>query len=132
MPVALVVEDNRDLLGLMSLVLRHAGWVVLPAADAATAMRLTSAAKPDIAFTDYAMPGKNGIELAADLHRQPGLEDLPVVVVTGQPSALRRHETDGHLPGVWAVMTKPVSPQQLEAAAASAHVRVVPAESQSD
>jgi len=123
MPVALVVEDNRDLLGFMSLALRLAGWIVLPASDAATALKLTRRRKPDVVFTDYAMPGQNGVDLANDLHREPGLEDVPIVMVTGQPSALRRHETNGQVPGVCAVIVKPVTPQQLEDAAEFAQLR---------
>jgi len=114
MPVALVVEDNRDMLGFMSLALRLAGWVVMSAEDAPTALKLTSRTRPDIAITDFAMPGRNGLDLARDLRLQPGLEGLPVVVVTGQPTALHGHQRNGALPGVCAVLTKPITQQQLE------------------
>jgi CheY-like chemotaxis protein len=117
MPVALVVEDNPDLLGYMTLALEMTGWVVLSAPDAASALHLMQGDTPDIVFTDFAMPGGNGIDLAHDLHSRPGLGGIPIVVVTGQPGALSCYATDGQLPGISGVLTKPVTVEELQHAA---------------
>lgn len=52
--------------------------VVGQAADGVEALRLAREAKPDVVLTDIEMPGKTGLELAADLR---GIETPPRVVI---------------------------------------------------
>ena len=52
--------------------------VVAQAADGAEALDLAQETKPDVVVTDIEMPGKTGLELAADLH---ALDDPPRVII---------------------------------------------------
>lgn len=56
------------------------GWERLEATNADDALALLADHRIDVALLDYNMPGRNGLELAADLRaRQPS---MPIAVIT--------------------------------------------------
>jgi two-component system cell cycle sensor histidine kinase/response regulator CckA len=79
----LVVEDEAPVRQLVTSTLQRAGYTVLSAEDATSAMaRLKGHGGPiDLLLTDVIMPGRNGRELARDAQElQPG---LPVLFMSG-------------------------------------------------
>lgn len=67
----LVVEDNEGVRTFTSETLRDVGFIVLEAADAAAALKIfENAAGVDLLFTDIGLPGLNGRELVATVHRR--------------------------------------------------------------
>jgi two-component system, cell cycle sensor histidine kinase and response regulator CckA len=78
----LVVEDEAQVRDVTARFLRHAGYEVLTASDAGTAIGLLMAAGPfDLVLTDSAMPGMRGEDLTAAIDDvQPG---LPVILMSG-------------------------------------------------
>jgi two-component system, cell cycle sensor histidine kinase and response regulator CckA len=79
----LVVEDETPVRHLVTSTLHRAGYTVLSAEDATSAMaQLRGHGAPiDLLLTDVIMPGRNGRELARDaLEFQPG---LPVLFMSG-------------------------------------------------
>jgi len=79
----LVVEDETPVRHLVVNTLQRAGYTVLSAEDATSAMaRLKGHGAPiDLLLTDVIMPGRNGRELARDAQEfQPG---LPVLFMSG-------------------------------------------------
>jgi DNA-binding response OmpR family regulator len=79
----LVVEDEAPVRQLVTSTLQRAGYNVLSAEDAPSAMaRLRGHGAPiDLLLTDVIMPGRNGRELARDAQEhQPG---LPVLFMSG-------------------------------------------------
>jgi PAS domain S-box-containing protein len=84
----LVIEDETQVREVAARFLRRAGYEVLTAADAGTALRvLTSAGRFDLVLTDSAMPGMRGEDFAAEIARvQPG---LPVVLMSGYRDSTR-------------------------------------------
>ncbi|MCW2947638.1 MAG: DNA-binding response regulator [Actinoallomurus sp.] len=64
--------------------------VVGEAADGEEALAVAATTRPDIALLDIEMPGKDGIETAAELSRT--LPDCRIVILTtfGRPGYLRR------------------------------------------
>jgi PAS domain S-box-containing protein len=79
----LVVEDETPVRHLVTSTLQRAGYSVLSAEDATSALaRLKGHGAPiDLLLTDVIMPGRNGRELARDaLDFQPG---LPVLFMSG-------------------------------------------------
>lgn len=85
-PIALVVDDEPLIRQLVSAVLRHRGWSVIEAADGSTALTIAPHAL-DLLVTDYEMPALSGVALAAHLRKQD--EDLPVLMVSGDPDVAR-------------------------------------------
>jgi CheY-like chemotaxis protein len=80
--VILAVDDDPDVREIAVLTLEMQGYVVVEAADAATALDLLEV-RPgiDVLFTDIVMPGMNGFELA-HLAKQKR-PDVKVVYTSG-------------------------------------------------
>lgn len=90
----LIVDDDDDFRSLMKTQLNHAGYEVLDARDAESAMQIARAAKPDVITVDLMMPGIDGIGFIDRLRREDGLANIPVVVVSGVAEA----KSDSRLP----------------------------------
>jgi len=67
----LVVDDEDAVRGLICTVLRQGGYRVLEAGDGETAARIHGChrGRIDLLLTDIGLPGQNGCELAATLHK---------------------------------------------------------------
>jgi CheY-like chemotaxis protein len=76
------VEDDLAIQKLIRVALRQSEHEVLIAGDGAEGLELIRRERPDVIFTDIAMPGMNGLELCATLRSDAELADIPVVVVT--------------------------------------------------
>jgi CheY-like chemotaxis protein len=101
----LVVDDdagNRETLGEL---LALSGHLVDDAASADDALAAASRARPDVALVDLAMPGMNGLALAARLRAiAPGIR---IALVTGwSPSSVDTNSVD-------AVFHKPLDPEAI-------------------
>lgn len=82
-PTILVVEDDRELLELVSEALTEYGFTVHEARDGLAALASARASKPTIILLDAMLPRMSGLEFRARQSRDPGLADVPVVVMTG-------------------------------------------------
>ncbi len=98
----LVVDDDDDFRVLIRRQLTDAGYEVLDARDAASAIHIARTMRPDIITVDLLMPGLDGWEFIERLRSEEGLARIPVVVVSGVPDAT---ESDRRPEGV-AVVTK--------------------------
>jgi CheY-like chemotaxis protein len=58
---------------------------------------------PHIIFMDYILPGKMGNELAAELHKNDKLKDIPLVLCSGLSQPINRTDKTGFI----AMITKP-------------------------
>jgi DNA-binding response OmpR family regulator len=87
-PIALVVDDEPAVRGLMSRLLARRGWSVVQAADGAAALTAVAGRKLSLLVTDYDMPALNGFDLAARLRSLNGR--LPILMVSGHPDAAAR------------------------------------------
>lgn len=83
-PRVLVVEDDEAIRELLLLHLSHAGFEVLPAADAESAWELVGDA--DAVVLDWMLPGQSGLEWLARLRRQESAESTPVLLLTARAS----------------------------------------------
>ncbi|MFI6074027.1 response regulator [Actinoplanes sp. NPDC051343] len=78
-----LAEDDDDIREIAVRVLRRAGHTVASAADGAEALRLAHRSRPDIVVSDIDMPLMSGVDLCAAIRADPGLRDVPVVLVSG-------------------------------------------------
>ena len=83
----LVVDDDDDFRNLMRVQLKHAGYVVFDARDAASAIQIARTALPDVITVDLMMPGIDGWNFIEKLREEDRLSAIPVVVVSGAPDA---------------------------------------------
>ncbi len=106
----LIVDDNatnRRILATLA-----AGWTMVPRAaqSASEALGWLRAGEAfDVAVLDMQMPEMDGVMLAREIRRLPGLEKLPMVML----SSLGQHEVKAEKDLFHAVLTKPVKPSQL-------------------
>ena len=75
----LLVDDNQDILSLLTNLFLANGFTVKSACNAIQAYALLSE-DVDLVLTDLDMPGMNGMELTAHLKKE---FDVPVVAITG-------------------------------------------------
>ncbi|HEX8031149.1 MAG TPA: response regulator [Vicinamibacterales bacterium] len=90
----LVVDDDDDFRILMKARLNQAGYEVLDARDAESALQIARTARPDVITADLLMPGVDGVGFIDRLRSEPSLAHIPVVVVSGATGA----KTDSRLP----------------------------------
>lgn len=83
MPRILIVDDEPDALAVLELLFRMEGYEVQRAPDAATALELAHAARPDLVLTDLMMPGIDGLELCARLRADEATRGVPVILSSG-------------------------------------------------
>jgi two-component system response regulator PilR (NtrC family) len=79
-PTVLIVDDEPDLLELVSLTLSRMNLQARTAGDVNSARRLLKAEKFDLCLTDMRLPDGDGLDLVAWI--QQNRSDLPVAVIT--------------------------------------------------
>jgi two-component system, OmpR family, KDP operon response regulator KdpE len=84
-PVILVVDDDGPILLLMQNLLRELGFRPVTASSGAQALTLARNARPDLVLLDKNMPGMNGGEVVTALRGEKGLEQLPILILSGEP-----------------------------------------------
>ena len=111
MPIALVVDDEEDIRSVVSFVLKRAGFDVREVCDGAAGLAMARSVRPDVVLVDWMMPNMSGVELCRAVHASPGLEGLPVILLTA-----KAQESDvqlGFAAGAQDYIVKPFSPQAL-------------------
>jgi DNA-binding response OmpR family regulator len=111
---ALVVDDDRVLADLVSFTLRRAGYEVVAAGDAGSALRRWAEDQPDLIILDVNLPGtpdlQNGFAICRRIRSE---SDVPIILLT-----VRSDEPDivhGLEAGADDYILKPFSPRQLVA-----------------
>jgi len=79
---ALVVDDDRDMVSVLHYFLTNAGFDVLCAYGAESALRSIPVRMPDLVVTDLAMPGMSGVELIEALKNDRRTRQIPIIAVT--------------------------------------------------
>jgi CheY-like chemotaxis protein len=85
---ALVVEDDEVARALLVRALAQEGWRVREAADGRAALAEVSAERPQLILLDLMMPEMDGFEFVRELHKLPGAQSIPVVVITAKDITL--------------------------------------------
>ncbi|MBK6395959.1 MAG: sigma 54-interacting transcriptional regulator [Betaproteobacteria bacterium] len=105
----LLVDDDPDLLKLISLRLTSAGYRVRTAASGEAALATMAVTRPALVITDLRMPGMDGLQLFETIHRQH--PTMPVIILTAHgtiPDAVSATQR-----GVFGFLTKPFDSQDL-------------------
>lgn len=78
----MVVDDEPDIVNLVSKVLEKAGYWVSSAPNGDRALEVVEAEAPDLILLDLVMPGKSGLEVCKILKSQPKTKNIPVIMFT--------------------------------------------------
>jgi two-component system phosphate regulon response regulator PhoB len=107
----LVVDDEQDLVDLVTYNLTRHGYEVLSAADGNKAIEIAAREVPDLVLLDLMLPGLDGTEVARKLKADPRTSAIPIIVLTA-----KSEETDvvvGLTLGADDYVTKPFSMKVL-------------------
>ncbi len=108
----LVVDDDPEIVAMLSARLNKRGYKVSTANDGNTALELAKREKPDIVLLDVMMPGKSGWEVARALKQDPVTEGVKIVMVTAIGE--RTNEITAPIYGADAHVDKPFEFEKLE------------------
>jgi len=78
----LVVEDEPDVMHIITHALKAAGHTVVQAWGGEDAVRKAKTMKPDLVLTDLAMPEVSGVAVIHDIKQDPETAAIPVIAVT--------------------------------------------------
>ena len=81
-PHVLVVDDEPSVLMTYQMILEQQGYQVLVAENGREALERAKSSLPDLILLDLMMPGMDGMTLLTKLRREPGFEDLPVIMLS--------------------------------------------------
>lgn len=107
----LVVDDNSELLELLRLGLKDAGFSVATAANGVEALHQARDIRPDLLVLDLVLPELDGFAVCEALKRDAETAAIPIIVITGLSSEFTRYA--GLEAGADAYVTKPVTPADL-------------------
>jgi len=105
----LVVDDDPDLLRLLSMRLRASGYRVSAVASAEAALARVAVERPDLVLSDVRLPGRDGLALFDELRQ--GHPSLPVILLTAHGSIPDAVAATAR--GVFGYLTKPFDSQAL-------------------
>lgn len=108
----LVVDDDPEIVSMLSTRLTNRGYKVSTAADGHRALELAKREKPDLILLDVMMPGKSGWEVARALKQDPITQDIKIVMVTAIGTQV--NELTSPLYGADAHIDKPFEFERLE------------------
>lgn len=107
----LVVDDERQIVKLVEVNLRKAGYDVVCAYDGVEALEKVQTERPDMIVLDVMMPRMNGFDVLKKLQSNPETEQIPVIMLTA-----KAQDADifaGWQSGVSSYLTKPFNPREL-------------------
>jgi CheY-like chemotaxis protein len=108
----LIVDDNRDLVEMLAIVVGDLGHEVETASDGPGALFTAKRYLPDVVLLDLGLPGLDGLAVARELRAHPDTAGARLVALTGLGQADDQRRTrdagfDHHL-------TKPTDPETLQ------------------
>ncbi len=106
----LLVDDDKDLLLGLGIQLRAAGYDVLTAGDAVTAVSCAIRDDPDLILLDLGLPAGDGTGVLAKLKSMHSLAMTPVIVITAREASF---EERALRLGATAFFQKPVDQEDL-------------------
>jgi two-component system phosphate regulon response regulator PhoB len=108
----LIVEDENDVVDLITLNLRKAGgFLISKAADGAIGLTKARAEKPDFIILDLMLPKMPGLEVCKILKSEPATRHIPILMLTARAEEIDR--VVGLECGADDYVTKPFSPREI-------------------
>jgi two-component system alkaline phosphatase synthesis response regulator PhoP len=108
----LVVDDDPEIVAMLSMRLGKRGYKVTTANDGHRALELAKRELPDVMLLDVMMPGKSGWEVARALKQDPITSGIKIVMVTAIGEQV--NELTSPLYGADAHIDKPFEFDRLE------------------
>jgi DNA-binding response OmpR family regulator len=108
----LIVEDEKDVVDLLTLNLRKAGgFKILTASDGAAGLNKARSERPDFVILDLMLPKMPGLEVCKILKSDPTTRHIPILMLTAKADEIDR--IVGLEFGADDYVTKPFSPREV-------------------
>jgi two-component system alkaline phosphatase synthesis response regulator PhoP len=109
--LVLVVDDQRDILGLIKLRIEQAGYEVITASDGERALELVRSLRPTLVVLDVMLPVIDGREVTRRIRADARTAGIPVLLVS---ASVHEHEVqEGLDAGADDYLPKPFTAQVL-------------------
>jgi DNA-binding response OmpR family regulator len=86
----LIVEDDKDILQLLSYSIQLSGFDVLTSGDGLEALALARRSLPDLILLDLMLPGLDGFDVCKELKRDPETKRIPILMLTARGEEVDR------------------------------------------
>ena len=107
----LIVDDDKDFLKALKIVLEDKGYVIVTALDGAEALEAARAESPDLILLDIMLPGMNGLKVCRFLKFDENYKDIPIIIVSAK--ADQEDKQLGRQMGAELYITKPFENEEL-------------------
>ena len=107
----LVVDDEQDIVDLVSYNLSKEGYKVFTASNGTQAVEVATTVKPDVVILDIMMPGMDGFEVCRSLRQDPSLAATAIMFLTAKSGEI--DQILGLELGADDYIQKPISPRVL-------------------
>ena len=107
----LIVDDEKDIVKMLSYNLKKEGYRIVDARDGEDALDLALREHPDLILLDLMLPGIDGLEVCKQLKKEAKTSRIPIIMLTA-----KTQETDkivGLELGADDYVSKPFSPKEL-------------------
>jgi DNA-binding response OmpR family regulator len=81
---ALIVEDDPDIVELVTHYLARDGFQVEAVGDGRAALTQIRRAEPDLLILDLQLPGLDGLAVCREIRNHPHTRDLPMIMLTAR------------------------------------------------
>ena len=113
MPKILIIDDEQDILDLLSYNLEKEGYSVSTADDGLKGKELAEKGAPDLILLDLMLPGMDGLELCKSIRNNPKTASIPVIMLTAKSEEVDK--VIGLEIGADDYVTKPFSVREINA-----------------
>ena len=107
----LVVDDERDIVELISLSLQKEGFKTIPTYSGEEALEWMKSDTPDLVVLDLMLPGIQGLEVCRRIRSSPEYSDVPIIILSAKTGEMDR--IIGLEIGADDYVTKPFSVREL-------------------
>ena len=107
----LIIEDEEDVIDLLTLHLRKAGYTILTATDGAVGLKKAREEGPALIILDLMLPRMSGLDVCKILKGDHATSHLPIIMLTAKAEEVDR--IVGLEFGADDYVTKPFSPREL-------------------
>lgn len=111
MPKVLIVDDENDIVDLISYNLEKEGFSTVKAYDGETALKLVKTQKPDLMILDLMLPKINGLDVCREIRHNQETVGLPIIMLTAKSDEVDK--VTGLEVGADDYVTKPFSIKEL-------------------
>ena len=111
-PRVMIIEDDPDMIELLSLILRRGGYEPIPALGGKEGLRLLPETKADLILLDLRMPVMDGFEMTRRLKEDERTSHIPIILLTAKKLELDTEQISRELQ-IDLILGKPFSPKEM-------------------